>query len=104
MNLTHSQTVSLTLLALAVLVTLLTSLVKTLKWSAKTTHTLTAVLSLVAGYVSAYFQKNGTADLTDVAKHFTCIYTVSQFLYAYALNNTALNSWLINFNLTNTKG
>jgi len=103
MNLTNSQTVSLTFLTLGILVTLLTSLVKTLNWSPKTTHTLTAILSLLAGYVSAYFQRNGTTDLEDVAKHFAYIYTTSQFVYAYALNNTALNNWLLKFNLVNIK-
>jgi hypothetical protein len=103
MNLTDSQTVSITFLGLGILVTLLTSFLKTLNWSPKTTHSLVALLTLVGAYVSAYFQRNGTTDLEDVTKHFTYIYAASQFVYIYALRNTALNNWLVKFNLVNNK-
>lgn len=103
MNLTDTQTTSLLFLGLGILVTLATSLVKTINLSPKASNAIAGALSLLTGYVSAYFLKNGTIDLLDTAKHSTYIYTASQIVYVYALQNTAFNAWLIKFNLLPTK-
>jgi len=103
MNLTHSQTESLMLLGLGILVTLLTSLLKTVDFSPKTSNAISGVLSLLTGYVSSYFLKNGTVDLMDTARHSTYIYAAAQLVYIYALQNTAFNAWLVKFNLLPTK-
>jgi hypothetical protein len=104
MNLTHSQTESLTFLALGIAVTLLTSLLKTVDLSPKSSNAIAGVLSLLTGYTSAYFLKNGTTDLLDAAKHSTYIYAASQLVYIYALQNTTFNAWLTKFNLIPKKG
>lgn len=99
MNLTSGQTNSLLFLGLGIVVAVLTSLVKQEKWSTKTKHAVSVVLSLLTGYVSQYFKTNGTTDLTTLAQHSTYLYAVSQLVYAYALSNTTFNGWLTQFNL-----
>lgn len=103
MNLTDTQTTSLLFLGLGIVVTLLTSVLKTVTLSPKVSHAISVVLSVLAGYVSSYFQKNGVTDLTDLAKHFTYVYATSQLVYGYALKDSSLNAWLTNFNLLPTK-
>ena len=99
MDLTTNQTQSLTFLGLGLAVALLTSLLKNVNWSSKQKHTAAVFLSIVGGYVSSYFQKNGTTDLTDITKHSAYAYAVSQLFYSYALKNTSVNAWLTKFNL-----
>jgi Zn-dependent protease len=103
MNLTSSQAESLTLLGLGILVTILTSLLKTVDFSPKFSNAISGVLSLLTGYVSSYFLENGPVDLIEAAKHSTYIYTAAQLVYIYALQNTAFNAWLVKFNLLPTK-
>jgi Zn-dependent protease len=104
MNLTDTQTTSLLFLGLGIFVTLATSLLKTVNVSPKTSNAIAGVLSLLTGYTSTYFLKNGTTDLLDVTKNSTYIYTTSQFVYVYALQNTTFNAWLTKFNLIPKKG
>jgi len=104
MNLTDTQTTSLLFLGLGILVTLTTSLLKTVDLSPKISNAIAGALSLLTGYTSAYFLKNGTTDLLDAAKHSTYIYTASQLVYVYALQNTTFNAWLTKFNLIPTQG
>jgi len=99
MNLTDTQTLSLVFLGLGILVSLGTSLLKTIDLSPKVSHTIAVFLSLVASYVSSYFANNGTGDLTEVAKHSAFVYTASQLFYGYALKDSTLNAWLLKFNL-----
>lgn len=99
MNLTHAQILSLAFLGLGVVVAVGTSLLKTVNLSPKVSHVIALVLSLASGYVSAYFAKNGTTDLTTIAKQSTYIYTASQLVYAYALRGTSFDAWLTKFNL-----
>jgi len=99
MNLTSAQSQSLLFAGLGVLVVLLTSLIKGNHWSKKTKHFVAVVISALTGVVSSYFQKNGTNNLTDVMKHSTYLYAISQLVYTYALGNTSINTWLTNFNL-----
>lgn len=103
MNLTHVQIQSLQFLGLGVFVAGATSLLKTVNLSPKVSHAIAAILSILTGVVSSYFAKNGTTDLTDIAKHSTYIYTASQLVYAYTLKGTSFDVWLTKFNLLPTK-
>lgn len=99
MNLTDSQTQSLLFLGLGILVVLGTSFLKNVNWSKKQKHFLALILSSLTGLVSSYFQKNGTADLVNIAKNSTYLYTISQIGYVYFIGNTSLNAWLTKFNI-----
>lgn len=99
MNLTDSQTTSLAVLGLAVLVVLGSSFLKTVNLSSKVSHAIAIVLSISTGFVSNYFANNGTTDLTTIAQQSTYIYTASQLIYAYALKGTTFDVWLTKFNL-----
>jgi len=99
MNLTDSQTTSLVMLGLAILVVLGSSFLKTVNLSSKVSHAIAIVLSVATGFVSNYFANNGVDDLTTIAKQSTYIYTASQLIYAYALKGTAFDVWLTKFNL-----
>jgi len=103
MNLTDSQILSLAFLGLGVVVALGTSLLKNVNLSPKVSHAIAIVLSIASSYVSAYFAKNGTTDLTTIAKQSTYIYTASQLIYAYALKGTTFDAWLTKFNLLPSK-
>lgn len=103
MNLTDLQIEALLFLGLGIVVSVGTSLLKTINVSPKVSQTIAGGLSVLAGYSSSYFARNGISDLEDIAKHSTYIYTASQLVYAYALQSTALNAWLIKFNLLPTK-
>ena len=103
MTFTNTQTQSLTFLALGIAISLVTSFLKNINWSKKTKHSVTVTLSAVAAVVSSYFQKNGSGDLEDIAKHFTYLYAVSQLFYAYGIKNTQINAWLTKFNILPAK-
>lgn len=103
MTLTDTQTQSLTFLILGIVVSLATSFLKNINWSRKTKHSVTVALSTMGALVSSYFQKNGTQDLEDIAKHFTYLYAVSQLFYVYGIKNTQLNAWLTKFNILPAK-
>lgn len=100
---TDSQIQSATILVLGILVSLTTSFLKNINWSKKTKHSITVALSAITAVVSSYFQKNGTQDLTDIGKHFTYLYAVSQLFYVYGVKNTQLNSWLTGLNIIPSK-
>ena len=103
MNLTTAQTHSLVYLGLGLLVVLGTSLLKTIDLSPKQKHAIAGFLSVVSGYVSAYFAQNGTDDLVSIAKQSTTVYAVSQLLYGFVLQNSAVDTWLTKFNLLPSK-
>jgi len=100
MNLTNTQFNSLLFLLLGVIIVFATSFLKNANWSKKNKHSLAVILSTLTGVVSSYFQKNGTSDLVDIAKHSTYLYTISQLAYTYFISNTSFNQWLTKFNLT----
>jgi hypothetical protein len=103
MTLSPSELSALGYAGLGLIVVVLTSLLKTVNLSAKQSHLIATVTSLLTGVVSNYFSQHGTADLVSVAQHSTVIYAASQLLYNFVIQDTTFNDWLTKFNLLPAK-
>jgi hypothetical protein len=79
-------------------VVLLTSLVKREHWSAKTKTSLLTILSTVAGYITIYFDKNGTTTLLNTLNHSSIVLAASHLVYSLGFKGTPLDKFLTKIN------
>lgn len=80
-------------------VVLLTSLLKKESWSAKTNQILATILSTVGGLVTIYFQKGGSATLSNTVQHSAILLASAQLIYSLGLKDTAVNAYLSSLNI-----
>lgn len=79
---------------LAVVVTLLTSLFKTINLSSKWKSLIAVVLSVVAGGVTVWVANGGDFTTTNVVQAVALVYAASQVIYDFVLKGTSLDARL----------
>lgn len=79
---------------LAVLVTLLTSLFKTINLSSKVKSLIAVVLSVVTGGVTVWVSQGGDFTTSNVVESVALIYSASQIIYDFILKGTSLDARL----------
>lgn len=79
---------------LAVLVTLLTSLFKTVNLSSKVKSAIAVVLSVVAGAVTVWVAQGGDFSAQNVVQAVALVYASSQVIYDFILKGTSLDQTL----------
>lgn len=79
---------------LAVVVTLLTSLFKTIDLSTKWKALIAVVLSVVAGAVTVWVTTGGDFTTTNVVGAVGLVYAASQVIYNFILKGTSLDQTL----------
>lgn len=86
--------IGLLVFVLAVAVTLLTSLFKTVKLSAKWKSLIAVVLSVVAGAVTVWAANGGDFSSVNVIEAVALVYAASQVIYNFILKGTSLDARL----------
>lgn len=79
---------------LAVVVTLLTSLFKTINLSSKWKSAIAVVLSVIAGGVTVWVSQGGDFTTSNVVECVALVYAASQIIYDFILKGTALDARL----------
>jgi hypothetical protein len=88
-------------LSVGLVVTLLTSLFKTINLSIRVKHTVAVVLSVIGGLVVTWAGLNGDYSLPNIVSAVSAVYASSQLFYNYLLNGTNLDQVLEAFNVFN---
>lgn len=80
--------------ALAVIVTLLTSLFKTVDLSSKWKSLIAVVLSVVAGGVTVWVAQGGDFTTVNVVQAVALVYAASQIIYNFILKGSSIDQTL----------
>lgn len=83
--------------SLGLIVTILTSVLKTINLSTRWRHTIAVALSAVGGLALAWNQFNGDYSPQHLLETFSAIYASSQLIYNYLLSGTNLDQILTAF-------
>lgn len=92
---------SVLVIGLSLVVTLLTSLFKSVNLSIRKKSAIATVLSIGAGTAACY--QSGTLTSADVFGSIAAIYGVANFAYQFILRGTGLDNKLTNINLFGVK-
>ena len=76
-----------------------TSVLKKEKWSVKTKTSISGGLSLVGGFVTTYFNSNGTDTLNSSIQNSAILLALAQLIYTFGLKDTSVNKFLTGLNL-----
>jgi len=82
---------------LGVLVTILTSVFKTINLSSKLRHTIAVAISVVASALISWQHFNGDYSVPNLLQSFSAVYASSQLFYQYLLSGTNLDQILTAF-------
>jgi hypothetical protein len=83
--------------ALGLVVTVLTSVIKTINLSPRIRHTIAVVLAVVSSLLITWKQFNGDYSVDNLTKTFAAVYASSQLFYQYILSGTNLDQILTAF-------
>lgn len=86
----------LVVFGLAVVVTLLTSLFKTIDLDSRWKSVIAVVLSVVAGAVTVWVAQGGDFSTYNVVESVALVYAASQVIYDFILKGTVLDQKLTN--------
>lgn len=86
--------IGLVVFVLAIVVTLLTSLFKTVDLSSKWKSLIAVVLSVVAGGVTVWVTEGGDFSTVNVVEAVALVYAASQVIYDFILKGTGLDTRL----------
>lgn len=91
--------IGLVVFGLAVVVTLLTSLFKTIDLDSRWKSGIAVVLSVVAGAVTVWVAQDGDFSTYNVVESVALVYAASQVIYDFILKGTVLDQKLTNISL-----
>ena len=89
---------------LAVVVTLLTSLFKTIDLSSKWKSLIAIVLSVLAGAVTVWVSQGGDFSASNVVESVALVYAASQVIYDFILKGSNLDARLTAIGSKNQSG
>jgi hypothetical protein len=83
--------------SLGLVVTILTSIFKTINLSSRLRHTIAVAISVVASVLISWQHFNGDYSVPNLLQSFSAVYASSQLFYQYLLSGTNLDQILTAF-------
>ena len=90
-------------LSVGLVVTILTSVFKTINFSARQRHSIAVVLSAIGGALLSWVNFNGDYSVPHLLETFSAVYASSQLIYGYVLNGSNLDQVLTAFSVFGKK-